>query len=105
MSRPIFKKGDMVKILTGKDRGKTGKILEVAARDQKVMVEGVGLVTKHRKARRTKEKGQKLMRPTFLNQSKVMLVCSSCGKASRVSIITAENKEKSRICKNCQSTV
>ncbi|OGE85104.1 MAG: 50S ribosomal protein L24 [Candidatus Doudnabacteria bacterium RIFCSPHIGHO2_02_FULL_46_11] len=105
MALTKFKKGDTVQVITGKDKGKTGKVLEVAKNDFSIMVEGLGLVIKHRRPRKSNEKGQKLTRPTFFAQSKVMLVCSNCGKLSRVSIVTAENGEKSRVCKKCNRTV
>ncbi len=105
MSNPNFKKGDQVKILSGKDKGKTGKILEVASGDGRVMVEGVGLVIRHKRPRSSREKGQKLTKPTFIDPSKVMLVCTNCGKPARVSIKISETGEKSRICKNCERAI
>jgi len=98
-----IKKGDKVKILSGKDRGKSGKILKVFPADQKALVEGVNLVKKHVRPRREGEKGQRVEVPVKLNLSNMMLICLKCGKATRVGFKTGENK--TRICKKCQSEI
>lgn len=100
-----FRKGDSVKVLTGKDRGKTGKVLEVSHKNNRVLVEGVNLVTRHRRPRRMNEKGQKITKPSFIHPSNLMLMCSNCGKPTRVGANVAENGEKSRVCKKCKRTV
>lgn len=94
-----IRKGDTVKILAGRDRGKTGKVLDVL-QNGRVSVEGLNLVSRHRKPKKAREKGQKMLKPAALDLSKVMLICPSCGKASRIGFNTAESGEKSRICKN-----
>ena len=99
-----IKKGDEVKVLAGKDRGKTGKVLEVV--DQtRVLVENVNFITRHRRQRSAREKGTKLQKPASVDISNVMLICSSCGKPSRVSISISANGEKSRICKRCGGAI
>ena len=70
-----LKKGDNVKILTGRDRGKTGKILEIRSNSGRVVVEGVSLVRDHRRPKKANQKGQIVTKPASLNISNVMLVC------------------------------
>lgn len=97
-----IKKNDQVKILAGKDRGKTGKVLRVLSAEEKVIVEGLNIVKKHVKARKEGESGQRIEIPGKLNISNVMLVCPKCGKATRVGYkIAGENKL--RACKQCKA--
>jgi large subunit ribosomal protein L24 len=99
-----IKKGDIVKVLTGKNRGKSGKVIRADEKTGRVSVEGVNLYKKHVKAKRQGEKGEvvELLRP--VNISNVMLVCSSCHKATRVGH-RVNGKIKARFCKKCQATI
>jgi len=97
-----IKKNDQVKILAGKDRGKTGKVLRVLTEEGKVIVEGVNIVKKHVKPRKEGEKGQRIELPGKANISNVMLVCPKCGKPTRVGYKIAD-KNKFRICKQCKA--
>lgn len=97
-----IKKGDTVKMLSGKDRGKTGKVLHVRPQDATLSVEGLNVRTKHVKPRRSGEKGQRIQFPGFIASSKVMLVCSSCGKPTRVGAVL-ESGKKVRVCVKCKS--
>jgi large subunit ribosomal protein L24 len=99
-----IKKNDQVKILSGKDRGKTGKVLRVAPEKGKAVVEGLNLVKKHSRPRRQGEKGQRISVPAALHLSSLMLVCPKCSKPSRVGRKVAE-KAKFRVCKKCGSEV
>lgn len=100
-----IRKGDKVKILAGKDKGKIGPVIRVAPKDGKVIVEGINLVTKHRKPKKQGEKGVKVKISLPMDVSKVMLVCPKCGKETRVGAISGEGKKKSRQCKRCQGTI
>jgi len=104
-----IKKNDKVKILTGKDKGKTGKVLQVMPSANRVSVEGLNLLIKHLRPRREGEKGQRIEFPAFINASNLALVCPKCGKATRVGhkIIKAEGKspKKYRVCKKCQDII
>lgn len=95
-----IKKNDQVLIITGKDKGKKGKVLESLASAQRVMVEGINLVKKHRRPRRQGEKGQIVEVPKSLHISNVKLICSKCGVAARVGYRVTE-AGKYRICKKC----
>ena len=98
------KKNDLVKMLSGKDKGKTGKVLRVYADEKKVAIEGLNLLKKHTKPKREGEKGQRIEIPRKVSLSSAMLVCPKCAKATRISY-KIEGKKKVRICKKCQSEV
>ncbi len=104
-----IKKNDKVKILTGKDKGKTGKVLQVLPKENRISVEGLNLLIKHLRPRRQGEKGQRIEFPSFINASNVMLVCSKCGRPTRVGhqIIKVEGKKdkKVKVCKKCKDII
>lgn len=97
-------KGDNVKILSGKDRGKTGKILRVYPEDSQVLVEGANMYKKHQRPRRQGEKGETVSVSRPLTASKVAIICPSCGKTARIGI-RMEGEAKVRFCKKCQSSI
>ncbi|OHA09552.1 MAG: 50S ribosomal protein L24 [Candidatus Sungbacteria bacterium RIFCSPLOWO2_01_FULL_60_25] len=96
-----IKKGDTVEILSGKDRGKRGKVIRVLAAENRVLVEGANLKKKHRKSRRQDRKGEIILIPGPLAVSAVAVVCGSCGKPTRVGYATNASGAKTRICKRC----
>jgi len=97
------KKGDTVVILSGKDKGKQGKVLEVSPVEQKVIIEGCNMVTKHVKPRRMGEAGGIVKAEAPLYACKVMLVCPKCGKPTRVGHAEKDGK-KVRACKHADCT-
>ena len=99
-----IRKNDQVKILSGKDRGKIGKVLHVMPKNGKAIVEGLNLAKKHSKPRRQGEKGQRISIPAPLDLSNLMLVCPKCSKAARIGF-KISGKNKYRICKKCQSEI
>ena len=94
------KKGDTVVVLSGKDKGKQGKVLGTVPSELKVVVEGVNVVTCHTKPRRQGETGGIVKREAPLYASKVQVVCAKCGKGTRVAYKIADGK-KTRVCKHC----
>ena len=94
------KKGDTVVVLSGKDKGKQGKVQATVPGESKVLVEGVNMVTCHTKPRRQGEEGGIVRREAALYASKVQVVCPKCGKGTRVAHKIADGK-KSRVCKHC----
>ena len=78
------KTGDTVVVLSGKERGKKGKVMAVSPKEGKVIVEGVAFVTKHQKARRQGQQGGIFQKERAIDASNVMLICPKCGKATRV---------------------
>ncbi|MFA6228440.1 MAG: 50S ribosomal protein L24 [Patescibacteria group bacterium] len=99
-----IKTGDKIKMLAGKDKGKTGKVLQVMAADNKVVVEGLNLLIKHQRPKRSGEKGQRIQFPAAVAMAKVALVCPKCGQAARVGYKLVEDK-KFRFCKKCKETI
>ena len=95
-----IKKNDTVLIISGKDRGRKGKVLKVLPKEEKLVVEGINLRKKHLKPRRTGEKGQIIQFPAPLHISNIKLICSKCGKTTRVGY-KMESERKQRICKKC----
>ena len=95
-----IKKGDTVLIISGKYRGKKGKVLKAFPKEGKILVEGINIVKKHLKPRRTGEKGQIIEIPKPLAVSNAKLICPKCGKATRVGYKIIKEK-KYRICKKC----
>ena len=95
-----IKTGDNVIVLSGKDKGKTGKVLRADPKGQKVIVEGVNVATKHQRPRKQGEEGGIIKIETPIYASKLQVVCPKCGKATRVGH-TIENGTKSRVCKKC----
>ena len=103
-----IKKGDKVTILAGKDKGKTGKVLQVFPERERVSVEGLNLLIKHMRPRREGEKGQRIEFPAPMNISNLMLVCPKCSKPTRVSykIVKGDKGDKKfRVCKKCDQVV
>lgn len=98
------KKGDTVLVITGKDKGKTGKVLDVFPKDNKVLVDGVNIVTKHKKARKQNEKSEIVKKTAPIEVSNVMVVCGTCGKATRVAHKEINGK-KVRVCKKCSASL
>ena len=94
------KKGDTVVVLSGKDRGKQGKVLGTVPADGKVVVEGINMVTCHVKPRKQGEQGGIVKREAALAACKVQVVCPKCSKSTRVSY-KIENGKKTRVCKKC----
>ena len=87
-------------VISGKDAGKSGKVLQVSPSERKVIVEGRNMVTKHVKPRRQGEQGGKVEAEGALYADKVMPVCPKCGKATRVGH-TVKDGKKVRVCKKC----
>ncbi len=99
-----IKKGDTVLVIAGKDKGKTGKVLETSPKDSKVLVDGVNIVTKHKKPKSQQDKGGIVKKPAAIDASNVQVVCGACGKATRVSHKTVGGKNV-RICKKCGASL
>ena len=98
------KKGDTVVVLSGKDKGKQGKVQATVPSESKVVVEGVNMVTCHTKPRRQGEEGGIVRREAALYASKVQVVCPKCGKGTRVAH-KIEGGKKTRVCKHCGASL
>ena len=100
MNTISIKKDDLVVVLSGKDKGKQGKVQVVVPADRKVVVEGINIVTCHTKPRRQGETGGIVKREAAIYASKVQVVCPKCGKGTRVAYVIKDGK-KARTCKKC----
>ncbi len=100
-SKLHVKKDDTVKIISGDDRGKTGKVLEVSPKEGKIIVEGLNLVKKHVKPRKMGDQGGIVEAESAIYASKVQVVCPSCKKATRVAHKMLKDGTKQRVCKHC----
>ena len=100
MNNLHVKTGDNVMIISGKDKGHTGKVLQVSPSENKVIVEGQNMVTKHVKPRRQGEQGGIVKAEGAMYASKVMPICPKCGKAVRVGHVEKDGKMV-RVCKKC----
>jgi large subunit ribosomal protein L24 len=95
------KKGDTVVVLSGKDKGKKGKIIEALPKKSKVIVEGVNTVKRHTKPSQKLPQGGIVVKEAPLNSSKVMLVCSACDKPTRIKKSALASGKSVRVCKKC----
>jgi len=95
-----IKKDDQVLIISGKDRGRKGKVLEVYPQKNRLVVEGLNLHKRHIRPKRSGEKGQIVQFPAPIDASNVKLICKKCGKAVRVRY-KVTSKKKYRICSQC----
>lgn len=105
MAKIHVKSGDQVQILTGEDRGKKGKVLEVRPKAGKVVVDGMNIQKKHARPTQTNPQGGIIERPGPIDASNVALVCPSCKKATRVARERSANGDLSRKCKQCSKAI
>lgn len=99
-----IKRGDNVKMLAGKDRGKSGRVLFVLPEQNLVVVEGLNLIKKHQRARRQGQKGQIISKERPVDLSRVQLICPKCGRSTRVGH-RIEGDLKLRVCKKCSADI
>ena len=99
------KKGDTIVVLSGKDKGKQGKVLKSDPKGGKVIVEGVNVAMKHRKPRKQGEEGGIVKMETPIYACKVMLVCPKCGKTTRPAFRILDDGSKTRVCRKCGETI
>jgi len=95
-----IKKGDTVLVLSGKDKGKQGKIVEAMPKKEKVVVEGINEVKRHTKPNGANPQGGIITKPAPMAVSKVQVVCPACKKATRVKMVVVAGKNV-RACKRC----
>lgn len=107
MASMNVRSGDTVEILVGdvNNRGKRGKVTVADPKTGRVIVEGLNLVTKHRKPRSAQEQGGKVERPRAIDVSNVALVCPKCGETTRVAHVLGENGKYLRACKKCGAVI
>ena len=100
----MIKKGDTVKILSGNDKGKTGEVIEIIPKTEKIVVKGINIRKKHVKPRKQGEEGGIISVECPIHSSKANIVCPKCGKATRIAYVM-EKDEKLRVCKKCGAKI
>ena len=105
MKKMSIRKDDMVVVLSGKDKGKQGKILEVMPKEGKVVVEKVNMVSRHTKPRKQGDQGGILKKEAPIYACKVQRVCPKCGKPTRAAHKVQADGKKVRICKKCGAEI
>ena len=96
-----IRKGDNVKVLSGNDKGKTGEVLNVIPKTNKIIVKGVNIRKRHVKPRKQGEEGGIISVECSIHSAKVNVVCPKCGKATKIGY-KEEKGEKIRVCKKCR---
>ena len=98
------KRGDLVKVIAGKDKGKEGKVIKAIPEAGKVVVEGVAVVSRHQKARYQGQESGIIKMEAAIDASNVLRVCPECKKAARTGVRILEDGSKVRYCKKCNET-
>jgi large subunit ribosomal protein L24 len=98
-----LKKGDTVRVITGKDKGKEGVVGRVFPDENKIIVNGVNTAAKHQKARRANEQAGIIDKDMPIHASNVQVVCPSCDKPTRIGY-RGEGRDKQRVCRKCGKT-
>ena len=100
-----LKKDDQVEVVSGKDKGRVGKILQVSPKDNKAVVEKVNVVKRHTKPSQANQQGGIIEKEAFIQLSNLKLICPKCSKTVRVGRKILDDGSKVRICKNCGESV
>jgi large subunit ribosomal protein L24 len=99
-----IKTNDKVKVLAGKDKGKTGKVIQTFPKNKKVVIENVNIMKKHIRSQKQGEKGQILELSAPFDVSNVSLICPKCNQNTRIGY-KIEGKDKKRVCKKCNEII
>lgn len=105
MSKMRIKKGDRVRVISGKDAGKEGKVLRRDVDKETIVVENINIVTKSVRPSQKDPRGGLVKQEAAFNSAKAMLVCPSCGKPTRVGRAFLDSGKKVRVCKKCGEIV
>lgn len=105
MNKISIKKDDMVIVLSGKDKGQKGKILEVMPKSGKVVVEKINVVSRHTRPRKQGDEGGIIKKEAPMYASKVMRVCPKCDKPTRPAHKLMADGKKVRVCKKCGAEI
>ncbi|HAJ95283.1 MAG TPA: 50S ribosomal protein L24 [Actinobacteria bacterium] len=99
------KKNDRVKVVKGKDKGKSGKVLRINRQDEKVYVEGANIISKHTRQQDQSKPGGIIKKEGPINIANVRVVCPNCSKPARIGFDISESGIKNRICKKCNQQI
>lgn len=99
-----IRKDDAVKIIAGKDKGRSGQVIKAMPSENKIVVEGLNMVAKHVKPRSAQQKGGIIEQPAAFDVSNAMIICPTCNQTTRVAS-AVENGKKIRVCKKCGASL
>lgn len=105
MNSLSVRKDDIVIVLSGKDKGKKGKVLQTYPKENKVLVEGINVSKRHQKPRRQTDPGGIISKECPIYAPKVMRICPKCSKPTRAARLIAEDGTKTRMCKKCGESI
>jgi large subunit ribosomal protein L24 len=100
-----IKKGDTVMVISGRERGKTGKVLSLRPADGKITVEKLNIIKRHTKPSQKVRQGGIIEREAAMSLSNVMFLCGNCNKAARLGIRVLEDGRRVRVCRKCNEVV
>ncbi|WP_020589498.1 50S ribosomal protein L24 [Desulfobacter curvatus] len=100
-----IKKDDKVKVLTGKDKGKIGKVLKVVKKTNRIVVENINMVKVHQRPSQENPQGGIVEKAMPMDVSNLMLMCNSCVKPTRIGIKQLEDGKRVRVCKKCNQQI
>ncbi|OEU50836.1 MAG: 50S ribosomal protein L24 [Desulfobulbaceae bacterium S3730MH12] len=103
--RTYLKKNDQVEVITGKDKGRVGKILRVLKDQDKVVVERINMIKRHTKPTEMNQQGQIVDKEAPIHVSNIQLICPECTKTGRIGKKILEDSTKVRFCKNCGESI
>lgn len=100
-----IRKGDLVQICKGKDKGKKGKVINLVSSGERALVEGLNLVKKHKRQTRQDQQGGIVSIESPISIANLMFVCKSCNRPVRLGFKTLDDGKKSRFCKACNEVI
>jgi len=100
-----IRKNDTVMVISGKEKGKKGRVLSVMPSEDKLIIEKVNVIKKHMKPSKKYAQGGIIEKEAPIHRSNIMLVCPRCGKPARITNIVFEDGKKSRVCKKCKEAI
>ncbi len=100
-----IRKGDLVLVITGKDKGKKGKVRRAFPKDHKIIVEGINMIKRHSRARGGARQAGIIELEAPIDVSNVMLLCNKCNKPTRVGFRFLADGKKVRICRVCHEVI
>lgn len=100
-----IRKGDRVLVIAGKDKSKQGRVERVLPQENRIVIEGVNLITRHVKATAGIRQGGRIQQEAPVSLSNVMLICASCSRPARVGYRRLENGARVRVCQKCKETI
>lgn len=100
-----IKKEDSVQVITGKYKGRKGRVLAVNRSENTILIEKINIIKKHMKPNKTYSQGGIIEKEAPINLSNVMLVCPKCGKHTKLGALVVEGSKRHRICKKCKEVI